>query len=843
MFKERICRLLSIWIFLFVCVGIAQAQAQVPLTSDEKAWLADHPVLKLGVGIAFPPYMWVETDQDQPVFKGMVSDYVDLLGQRLGLDMQIVFNIPFNEALDRGKNRQIDFFPCLSKTPERSDYLRFTDPYLSYPLVIITREDAALIGGLGDLTGKRFAAVKHLFVYSKLKNDYPNLNLDFLLTEQIDENLEAVSIGRADACIVNLAAASYYIQKKGLTNLRIASAVDWKGVNLSMGVRKDWPLFHGIVQKALASITQAEKDEISQRWIRVQYKAEEDMDRVWNWALGVGAGAGILFALVFAWNRRLQSEINERLKVEAALKESQQKLTNLIGNLSGIAFRCVNDEDWTMSYLSDGCLDLTGYKPSDLISNRELSYNDLIHPGDRQFVWDEVQLAVEQKQSYNVEYRIRDKGGNEKWVWEKGICLPDYDRRRQVLEGFITDISQRKKVEKEKEILESQLRHAHKMEAIGTLAGGIAHEFNNILGIILGNAELAMSYVPEPVPEDDPSRDFLREIKNASLRARNVVKQLLSFSRTSTRRKHPVALDKILREAMVFLRASIPANIRFQEKLTQDCYPIMADPTQLHQLIINLCNNSAHAMEEEGGSIEISMDNTQVRERQIFSDQILVPGDYLRLIVSDTGYGMEDEVLNKAFDPFYTTKDVDEGSGLGLAVVYGIVKEHGGFISIKTMPGHGTKVSCFFPPTKDIPIQGVEKDEKLPRGKETILFVDDEPALVKMGKRQLEGLGYGVNAFTDPEQALAVFRKNPEAYDLVITDYAMPKMAGDRLIKELKQQTPDLPAIICTGYSKRISQETASGIGAQGFLMKPVDLQTLARMVRNLLDKGKIRGE
>ena len=302
-------------------VFVAGAQKpSISLTDEEKRWLADHRTLKLGVGVAFPPFMWVEKEKSGSVFKGMVSDYVDLLGKRLGLDMQIVFGVPFNEALARGRDGRIDLFPCLSETPERSEFLLFTEPYLSYPLVIIAREDAPLIGGVEDLSGKRFAAVKHLVVYSKLQNDYSDLDLKYVFTKKVGDNLEAVSLGRADACIINLAVASYYIQRKGLSNLRVAAPVDWQSAQYSMGVRKDLPVLRSIIQKTLTSISQEEKDRISRRWIRVQNDFGVDMGLVRRWALGLGSGVLILFVIFYAWNRRLQKEVTRRTKVEKEIE-------------------------------------------------------------------------------------------------------------------------------------------------------------------------------------------------------------------------------------------------------------------------------------------------------------------------------------------------------------------------------------------------------------------------------------------------------------------------------------------------------------------------------------------
>ena len=281
---------------LLLALAAAWARVQtltLTLTTEEKEWLAEHKTLRLGVGIAFPPLQWVEQENGEHVFKGMVSDYIEILEQRLDVDMRVVFGIPFNEALAKGRAREIDLFPCLSKSPERAKFLTFTDPYLTYPLVLVTRQDAPLMGGLEDLDGKRMAVVKHLVVYSRLTNDYPHLELEFVETQTVAQNLEAVSLGQADAAIINLAVASYFIQQMGLTNLKVAAPVDWKPVRLGMGVRKGLEPLAPIIQKVLKSIPQAEKDKISQRWIRLPFESGVDTRtplalglRHWGWGSG-----------------------------------------------------------------------------------------------------------------------------------------------------------------------------------------------------------------------------------------------------------------------------------------------------------------------------------------------------------------------------------------------------------------------------------------------------------------------------------------------------------------------------------------------------------------------------
>ena len=266
----------------------------------------------------------------------MVSDYVELLRKKLGVDLKIVFDIPFDEALARGREGRIDLFPCLSKTPERSEFLLFTKPYFSYPLVIVAREDAPLVGGLEDLRGKRFAVVKHLFAYGKLLNDYPDLNLDFVFTNKVEENLEAVSLGRADACVINLAVAGYYIRRKGLTNLSVAAPVHWEESQYCMGVRKDRPILLGMISRILASVSQEQKDEISRRWIRVPQYLGVDARLIRRWALGIGTGVVFLFVVFFVWNRRLTKEVTARKEAETA-SETRARHQAAVSHLGQVA--------------------------------------------------------------------------------------------------------------------------------------------------------------------------------------------------------------------------------------------------------------------------------------------------------------------------------------------------------------------------------------------------------------------------------------------------------------------------------------------------------------------------
>jgi signal transduction histidine kinase len=404
---------------------------------------------------------------------------------------------------------------------------------------------------------------------------------------------------------------------------------------------------------------------------------------------------------------------------------------------------------------------------------------------------------------------------------------------KELLYSIVHDITARKKAEEEKAALEAQLLHAQKMESIGTLSGGIAHDFNNLLGIILGNAELAM----DDMPEWHPAKDYLNEIRTASLRARDVVKQLLSFSRKTDSKKRSVKLVQIVEDALRFLRSSIPASIEIHQNIRNDTDDtILADSTQINQVMINLFTNAAHAMEDTGGVITIGIEN-------IFLDQIsatvypdLPPGSYVKLTVGDTGTGIDHEIKDRIFDPYFTTKEVGKGTGIGLSVVHGIVKSHNGAISVDSKFGEGTTFSILFPVAEKEAVIETEPADKFPAGNERILIVDDEKSMVDIGRRRLERLGYQVEARTNPIEALDLFRADPDQFDLVITDMTMPHITGDKLVKEILKIRPDMPTVLCTGFSEKIDEEKAKEIGIRQYIEKPFDKGKLSRLVREVLD-------
>ncbi len=393
------------------------------------------------------------------------------------------------------------------------------------------------------------------------------------------------------------------------------------------------------------------------------------------------------------------------------------------------------------------------------------------------------------------------------------------------------DITENKK-------MESRLRQSQKMEAIGTLAGGIAHDFNNILSAILGYAELAQMQASEK----SPLAAHLAAVLKAGDRAKELVNQILTFSRQTESERKPIEIHLIVKEALKLLRASIPTTIEFRKKINLDCGLVLGDPTQIHQVVMNLCTNAYQAMQEKGGILGIAVNPMAIDIKDSKNGaHTLPPGPYIKLEVSDTGAGMDRATQERIFDPYFTTKEKGKGTGLGLAVVHGIVKDHGGHISAYSEPGKGSTFHVYFPRIKSAhePLEAAAT-EPLPGGKEHILLVDDEETIVNTGKELLETLGYTVTPVLDSREALRMFQAQPELYDLLITDMSMPHMTGVELARKALGIKPALPIILCTGFSELITAETAKEIGIRKFLMKPVLRRDMANAVREALDE---RGE
>ncbi|MFH2123754.1 MAG: ATP-binding protein [Pseudomonadota bacterium] len=384
--------------------------------------------------------------------------------------------------------------------------------------------------------------------------------------------------------------------------------------------------------------------------------------------------------------------------------------------------------------------------------------------------------------------------------------------------------------------MEEQLKQSRKMVAIGTLAGGIAHDLNNIMVPILGYAELAA----ERILPDDPMASDLRHIIKAAMRAKDMISRILSFSRQGPQTKYPFPPHLVVLEALKLLQTSLPATIEVMMEIDADCGTILADPTQLYQIVMNLCTNAYHAMMEKGGILRVSLARVNLdeeRSRALGSE--LAPGDYIVLEVSDTGVGMECKVLERIFEPYFSTKsEIGAGSGLGLSVVHGIVKEYHGRITVQSEPGEGTSFQVYIPcvdeeSSRERAVWSLSK----PTGTESILVVDDDEAVSEMFQDVLTGLGYHVVVFNNSQEALALFAKVPAAFDLLLTDMTMPHMTGLDLSEKVLALRPEMPIILCSGFSEQVNKEQTQELGIKGYLEKPLTVRDLALAVRKVLDE------
>jgi len=379
--------------------------------------------------------------------------------------------------------------------------------------------------------------------------------------------------------------------------------------------------------------------------------------------------------------------------------------------------------------------------------------------------------------------------------------------------------------------MEAQLHQSQKMEAIGTLAGGIAHDFNNILGGIIGYAGLSHLKT-----SDTRIKPYLEQILRACDRAKDLVNQILTFSRQKDHEKKPLSVTAVVKEALKLIRSSLPATVEIRLHHENFSDTVLANATQIHQVLINLCTNAAHAMRERGGFLDVQLSRLDIAA-ETSRECLPSKGSYLKLVVRDTGHGIDPAVMDKIFDPFYTTKEPGEGTGLGLSTVYGIVKNHDGTISVSSKPGEGTAFTICLP-LIDIDGKPQERDtEEIPLGHGHVLFVDDEELLASIGKEMLSFLGYNVSVRFSSLDALEAFRANPDRFDLVITDTTMPNMTGSILASEILKVRPGIPIIMTSGFSEKMNAEEARKIGVSEFIMKPISLGNLARTVRRVLDQ------
>lgn len=517
-------------------------------------------------------------------------------------------------------------------------------------------------------------------------------------------------------------------------------------------------------------------------------------------------------------NEKLQRKIEESKKIEEALRESESRYRAAMENANdGIAII----EGGRFTFFNRQLLTILGYAhPDELIGK---TVDIIFHPDEKERILKYNELREAGKKAPE-RYEAKGITKNHRLLYfDVSATRITYKDHYAVL-AFFTDITKRK-------LLEAQLQQAQKMEAIGTLAGGIAHDFNNILCIISGYAEM--------VQQDEhltvETQDYISEMLVASDRASQLVQQILTFSRQKEVERKPLILSQLVKETLKMLRASLPSTIEIRSNIKDYKSLVMADSTQIHQVLVNLCTNAAHAMQNQVGILEIVLTKELIDGNH--SSQ-LKAGPHLKLTITDNGHGIDQNTLERIFDPYFTTKSQGEGTGLGLSVVHGIVTSYGGTVQVESKPDKGTSFHIH------LPVIGEQKKvsgpklqlKNLPRGRERILFIDDETLVLSLYGDMLKKLDYAVTATTSSTEAWELFSENPTAFDLVLTDLTMPHLTGDMLTQKMLHLRPDIPIIIYTGYSSRFSHEQAIALGAKKYLLKPLVFEQLALALREVLD-------
>jgi PAS domain S-box-containing protein len=527
---------------------------------------------------------------------------------------------------------------------------------------------------------------------------------------------------------------------------------------------------------------------------------------------GVDEGELLLVAFV--------RDITEQKQAEEALL-----LTQFSFDRAAIGIFRVGSDARILNANEQACKDL-GYSESELCQMTVFDFDPTLDVNN----WGDTRQKLRDKKIVNFETEHRRKDGT---IFPVEITsnLLEFEGNQCSI-SFVRDITDKKNNAKMKTKMQAYLQQVQRLDSLGTLAGGIAHDFNNILSAIFGYTELTKLSCP-----DNPKvQHYLDQLGAASLRAKSLVQQILSFSRQSDSEKHPIDISRVINETLDLIRATVPTSIEISKNIPANLGVVVANETQMHQIVMNLCTNAYHAMGEEGGSIDVDLIVTTISAKDGINYPDLDPGEYLKLIVTDTGFGIPAEILSKIFDPYFTTKNPGEGTGLGLSTMHGIVKDHGGSIKVYSELNNGTSFQVFLPIAVSNPEKAANSVEQLPHGTETILFVDDEKLLLETGKELLESLGYRVETRASSIDALEAFRAQPDKYDLIVSDMTMPKITGEHLAVEIKKIQPNVPIILCTGFSKRLNSEKMIKIGVAKVLMKPVTINELAVNVRLALD-------
>lgn len=530
----------------------------------------------------------------------------------------------------------------------------------------------------------------------------------------------------------------------------------------------------------------------------------------------------LLFFLIARFKKKIDLSTN-------ALKKSEMQYRLLVENQTDLVVKV--DPEGQFMFVSPSYCRTFDKKEEDLLGKK---FMPLVHEEDRASTAEEIEKLFTPPHTAYMEQRAMTKDGWRWLAWADMAVLDDNGNVTEII-GVGRDITEQKKAEEERNQLQAQLHLSQKTEAIGTLAGGIAHDFNNILASIMGYTQL----LKLKTPKTSDLNMYLDPILHGSNRAKELVQQILTFSRKESFTTYPIDPVPAVTEALRLLRSTLPTTVEIRAQIDSDCGAVLANSTGLHQILINLCTNAVHAMVDEKGIITVKLHRVLLEAFDIKEKPGISEGAFIELLIGDTGCGIDPLILSRIFDPYFSTKEVGRGSGLGLSIVHGIIKDFGGFIHVESEPNKGTLFHVYLPISNQKPFSTALEPmalEMLPRGSERILVVDDEELIASMYKKTLEALGYAVTAMSNSKQALDTYHASPDSFDIILTDQTMPDLTGIELANEIFKIRPETPIILCTGHNAMISENEARELGIDTFLTKPVDIKILATTIRKILD-------
>ncbi|MBW2415318.1 MAG: transporter substrate-binding domain-containing protein [Deltaproteobacteria bacterium] len=801
------------------------------LDPEQRAWLEAH---RGRVVLGYDPRAHpVEFRNEAGEFDGMAADHLHLLERKIGFEFRVAEFDSWEEAVEMARAGKIDLLPAVARTPEREDFLLFTDAYLSSPTVILVRDDGPDALTLGDLHGRSVSVARGWAIESYLRREHPQI--DLRPDPDLTQGLVDLSLGRVDAAISVLAIAAALIEREALTNLRMAGDAG-RTVELRIGSRADEPVLHEILERGLASISRAERLEITRRWVPLT----DAPGAGWQVWLGTGAGGALLLLAlgsVLAWNRALnrivqqrtgdlERELAGRESAEAALSDSEQSLAVSLEAIGDAII--ATDSKGCIVRMNRAACELVGATLEQSFGRPARSVFALLDRVTREPVAGalETVLASPDTVGVSADALIVAHDGCEVRISE--TCAPLLSRAGQVV-GTVLAL---RDVTEEHELRDRRL-DSRRLEAVGQLAGGLAHDFNNLLAAIMGNAEL----IQLDGDADSANREALDEIVKASQRAANLTRQLLAFSRAGHVEQRDIEVHALIESLVDELGRERDARVRLECELDAEGSNVRGDPQQVENVLRDLCANALDAM-PVGGTLSIGTRNVVPNRERLLSHPGLAPVPHLEIRIRDTGVGMSPDVLARVFEPFFSTKRArGAATGLGLAGAYGSIRSHGGAIEVESRPGSGATFTVLLPLAE-------RPDDQAPpvvAGEGRVLVVDDDDGVRLLASKVLGGLGYDVATCGDGLTAVDLFKKHHREIGLVLLDLTMPRLSGENVFDRMQEIDASVPVIIASGY---VESPTARGMlerGARGVLWKPFHIDDLARTVQEHVVPSKDR--